>query len=119
MNAVIDKNRKRARRKAHIRIKIKGTQERPRISVFRSNLHFSAQVIDDINGVTLCSASSVEKSLSSLKNNVEDVKKLGAELGKRMLAKNIKSAVFDRNGYNYHGLVQAMADGVRESGVQF
>ena len=119
MNATLDKNRKRAKRKAHIRIKIKGTSERPRISVFRSNLHFSAQVIDDANGVTLCSASSTEKALSSLKNNTADVKKLGIELGKRMVSKNIKTAVFDRNGYSYHGLVQAMADGVRESGVQF
>lgn len=119
MNATLDKNRKRARRKAHIRIKIKGTSERPRISVYRSNLHFSAQVIDDVNGVTLCSASSLEKGFSNLKNNKDDVKKLGVELGKRMVSKDIKTAVFDRNGYSYHGLVQAMADGIRESGVQF
>lgn len=119
MDAVLEKNKKRAKRKAHIRIRIKGTQDRPRISVFRSNLHMSAQAIDDVNGVTLCSASSTEKQFSSLKNNVEDVKKLGNELGKRMMAKNIKTAVFDRNGYSYHGLVKAMADGVRESGVQF
>jgi large subunit ribosomal protein L18 len=119
MNRVIDKKRKHERRKLHIRKYLKGTALRPRMTVFRSNQHMYVQVIDDEAGNTLVAASTVEKELEGLKNNVEDAAKLGEIAGKRMLEKNIKTVVFDRNGYMYHGIVKSIADGARKSGVQF
>jgi len=119
MNKIVDKNRKLAKRKAHIRKSISGTPERPRMTVFRSNLHMYVQVIDDVAGKTLVSASTVEAELKGLKNNVADAAKLGEAVGKRMLEKNIDTVVFDRNGYIYHGIVKAIADGARSAGVKF
>lgn len=119
MNRVIDKRRKHLRRKLHIRKTLKGTALRPRLTVFRSNMHMYIQVIDDEAGNTLCAASTVEKALAGLKNNVEDAAKFGEIAGKRMLEKNIKTVVFDRSGYMYHGIVKSIADGARKSGVQF
>ena len=105
MNRIVEKNRKAARRKAHIRKRVSGTPERPRMTVFRSNLHMYVQVIDDTQGRTLVSASTVEADLKGLKNCVADAAKLGETVGKRCLDKNIQSVVFDRNGYIYHGIV--------------
>ena len=119
MNRIVDKNRKLAKRKAHIRKRISGTPERPRMTVFRSNLHMYVQVIDDVAGNTLFSASTVEADLRGLKNNVADAAKLGEVVGKRLLEKNIDTVVFDRNGYIYHGIVKAIADGARAAGVKF
>ena len=119
MNRIVDKNRKLAKRKAHIRKRISGTPERPRMTVFRSNLHMYVQVIDDVAGKTLVSASTVEADLKGLKNTVADAKKLGEVVGKRLLEKNIDAVVFDRNGYIYHGIVKAIADGARAAGVKF
>ena len=119
MKATVSKNAKRAKRKAHIRKTIKGTAERPRVSVFRSNMHLYAQVIDDVKGVTLCSISGAEKQFASLKNNVEGAKTLGKELAGRMNSANIKTCVFDRNGYRYHGVVKSLADAMRENGIVF
>lgn len=119
MNRVLDKNRKHARRKVHIRTLISGTQERPRMSVVRSNSHMYVQVIDDVAGKTLVSASTMEKELKGLKNTVADAAKLGEIVGKRVLDKGISKVVFDRNGYLYHGVVKAIADGARKAGVQF
>ena len=119
MNRIVDKNRKLAKRKAHIRKRISGTPERPRMTVFRSNLHMYVQVIDDVTGNTLVSASTVEADLRGLKNNVADAAKLGEVVGKRLLEKNIDTVVFDRNGYIYHGIVKAIADGARAAGVKF
>ena len=119
MNRIVDKNRKLAKRKAHIRKRISGTPERPRMTVFRSNLHMYVQVIDDVEGNTLVSASTVEADLRGLKNNVADAAKLGEVVGKRLLEKNIDTVVFDRNGYIYHGIVKAIADGARAAGVKF
>ena len=119
MNRIVDKNRKLAKRKAHIRKRISGTPERPRMTVFRSNLHMYVQVIDDVAGNTLVSASTVEADLRGLKNNVADAAKLGEVVGKRLLEKNIETVVFDRNGYIYHGIVKAIADGARAAGVKF
>ena len=119
MNRIVDKNRKLAKRKAHIRKRISGTPERPRMTVFRSNLHMYVQVIDDVAGNTLVSASTVEADLRGLKNNVADATKLGEVVGKRLLEKNIDAVVFDRNGYIYHGIVKAIADGARAAGVKF
>lgn len=89
------------------------------MTVFRSNLHMYVQVIDDEVGKTLVSASSLEKELIGLKNNVEDAAKLGEIVGKRLLEKNIDTVVFDRNGYLYHGIVKSIADGARKAGVKF
>ena len=119
MNRIIDKNRKHARRKLHIRKSISGTALRPRMTVFRSNLHMYAQVIDDTTGRTLDSAGTVEKDLANLKNNVEDAAKFGEILGKRCIEKGVQTVVFDRNGYLYHGVVKAIADGARKAGVKF
>ncbi|HAL18504.1 MAG TPA: 50S ribosomal protein L18 [Spirochaetaceae bacterium] len=119
MKPIVKKNHRRDKRKAHIRKRVKGTLERPRVSVFRSNLHLYAQVIDDVKGETMCCISGIEKEYAALRNNVESAKKLGLELGKRMSSKNIKTCVFDRNGYKYHGIVKSFADGIREAGIDF
>ena len=119
MNRVIDKRRKLARSKHHIRKRISGTASRPRMSVFRSNSHMYVQVIDDVTGTTLIAASTVEAELKDLKNSVEDAAKLGETIGKRMLEKDIDTCVFDRNGYLFHGIVKGIADGARKAGVRF
>ncbi len=119
MNRMIDKNRRHLKRKIHIRKRISGTASRPRMTVFRSNYHMYVQVIDDTVGNTIVSASSVEADLRSLRNTVADAEKLGEVVGKRLLEKNIDSVVFDRNGYLYHGIVKAIADGARKAGVKF
>ena len=116
---MIEKDRKRFRRKVHIRKNISGTSERPRMTVFKSNKSFSIQIIDDAKGHTLASASTLEKELKSIKTTVAGATQLGELMGKRLLEKNIKSVVFDRNGYLYHGTVKAMADGARKAGIQF
>jgi large subunit ribosomal protein L18 len=116
---MIEKDRKRLKRKIHIRKRISGTAECPRMSVFRSNKALSIQIIDDTKGHTILSASTYENELKEIKHNIEGAGKLGEEMGKRLLEKNIKQVVFDRNGYLYHGLVKAMADGARKAGVQF
>lgn len=119
MNKIIEKNRKLAKRKAHIRKTLSGTPERPRMTVFRSNLHMYVQVIDDVAGKTLVAASTLESELKALKNNVADAEKLGMAIGKRLLDKNIDTVVFDRNGYIYHGIVKSIADGARKAGIKF
>lgn len=119
MSRIIDKNRKHAKRKIHIRKSISGTALRPRMTVFRSNLHMYVQVIDDTVGRTLVSASTVEKDLEGLRNNVENAGKLGEIVGKRCLENKVEAVVFDRNGYLYHGIVKAIADGARKAGVKF
>ncbi len=119
MSRITDKNRKRAKRKLHIRKSISGTAMRPRMTVFRSNLHMYVQVIDDTVGRTLVSASTVEKELKELRNNVENAAKLGEIIGKRCLENKVETVVFDRNGYLYHGIVKAIADGARKAGVKF
>lgn len=116
---MIDKDRKRLKRKIHIRKRLEGTAERPRMSVFRSNSHMYVQAIDDAGAKTLAAASTLEKELASLKNNVADAEKLGEAMGKRLKEKDITSVVFDRNGYLYHGIVKAIADGARKAGIQF
>ena len=119
MNRVLDKNRKRAKRKVHIRKHISGTATKPRMTVFRSNSHMYVQVIDDVAGHTLVSANSMEADLRELKNSVADGAKLGEVVGKRLLEKNIDTVVFDRNGYLFHGIVKSIADGARKAGIKF
>jgi large subunit ribosomal protein L18 len=114
-----DKFRKHAKRKVSIRKSISGTTERPRMSVFKSNVHMYVQVIDDSVGNTLASASTVEKSLKEIARNIEGGGKLGEEIGKRLLEKGITTVVFDRNGYKYHGIIKAIADGARKAGITF
>jgi large subunit ribosomal protein L18 len=103
----------------HIRRRITGTAERPRISVFKSNRHLYVQVIDDTVGNTLLSVSSQAGETKGLKPTVADGEKLGAALGKKMKDKKITRAVFDRNGNLYHGVIKAIADGARKAGVEF
>ncbi|MGP1415786.1 MAG: 50S ribosomal protein L18 [Treponema sp.] len=114
-----DKIRRRLKRKFHIRKRLSGTSVCPRMSVFRSNKNLYVQVIDDDTSSTLVSISTMEKDFASLKPNAETGARLGAELGKRLIEKNITSVVFDRNGYLYHGVVKAIADGARSAGVKF
>ncbi|BCJ87323.1 50S ribosomal protein L18 [Effusibacillus dendaii] len=117
-----DKNVSRKRRHVRVRKKVFGTAERPRLNVFRSNQHIYAQLVDDSKGVTLVSASTVDKELQgqvSHGGNVEAAKKVGELVAKRALEKGYKSVVFDRGGYLYHGRVQALADAAREVGLEF
>jgi large subunit ribosomal protein L18 len=114
----VSKNEERTRRHERVRTKISGTPARPRLNVFRSNAHIHAQIIDDVNGKTLVSASSVEMKLAN-GGNVEAAKAVGAEVAKRALEANITEVVFDRGGYVYHGRVQALADAAREAGLKF
>jgi len=119
LRKMLEKDRKRFKRKIHIRKRVSGTPERPRMTVTRSNRRLSIQVIDDTKGHTVASASTLEKELREIKATVDGAGQLGEIMGKRLLEKNIKSVVFDRNGYLYHGIVKAMADGARKAGVNF
>jgi large subunit ribosomal protein L18 len=115
-----DKNATRKKRHARVRAKLSGTSARPRLNVFRSNKHLYAQIIDDINGVTLASASTLDKDFTlESTNNVEAAQKIGELVAKRAVEKGITSIVFDRGGYLYHGRIQALADAARENGLQF
>jgi large subunit ribosomal protein L18 len=114
-----DKLRKREQRKLHVRKNLEGTPEKPRMTVFKSNRYLYVQVVDDAAGATLASASTLEESLKGIKRNVEGAEKLGEELGKRLKDKKVATVVFDRNGYKYHGIVKAIADGARKAGIEF
>ncbi|MBO6047801.1 MAG: 50S ribosomal protein L18 [Erysipelotrichaceae bacterium] len=114
----VSRNDIRQRRHARVRKKISGTPECPRLNVFRSNSHIHAQVIDDVNGVTLAAASSVSMKLEN-GGNIEAAKLVGAEVAKNALEKNIEKVVFDRGGYVYHGRVKALAEAAREAGLKF
>ncbi len=114
-------NRKleRERRHKRVRTKISGTAECPRLCVFRSNSNIYAQVIDDTKGVTLASASTLDKEVKTKKSNKEAAKEVGTLVAKRALEKNIKSVVYDRGGYIYHGIVKELAEAAREAGLEF
>jgi large subunit ribosomal protein L18 len=114
-----DKLRKREQRKRHVRKTLSGTPEMPRMTVYKSNKYLYIQVIDDVAGSTLASASTLEESLKGIKRNLEGASKLGEEMGKRLKEKNVAAVVFDRNGYKYHGIVKAIADGARKAGITF
>jgi large subunit ribosomal protein L18 len=119
LRKMLEKDRKRLRRKVHIRKRIAGTAERPRMTVTKSNRRLSVQIVDDSKGHTLASASTLEKELRNIKATVAGASQLGEIIGKRLLDKNIKTVVFDRNGYLYHGIVKALADGSRKAGIVF
>ena len=121
---VSKESRQKVRVKKHMKIRnrFSGTAERPRLAVFRSNNHVYAQVIDDVAGKTLVSASTLEKDIKAELKNTDDIEaatKIGEVVAKRALEKGIKAVVFDRGGYIYHGKVQALADAAREAGLEF
>ena len=114
-------NRKLERTRRHIRVrrKISGTAERPRLCVYRSNKNLFVQVIDDVNGVTLAQASTLDKEVKTKHANKEAAKEVGALIAKRAIEKNIKSVVYDRGGYVYHGVIKELAEAAREAGLEF
>ncbi len=114
-----DNNIQRLRRHKRVRAKISGTPETPRLDVYRSNAHIYAQIIDDVNQVTLAAASSNEKGFEGSGSNIEGAGKVGKLIAERAKSKGIESIVFDRGGYVYHGRVKALAEGAREGGLDF
>ena len=114
-----DTNAQRLKRHRRVRGKISGTPERPRLNVFRSETNIYAQIIDDVSGKTLVSASSLDKSFDGRGSNVEGAKKVGQMVAERAKAAGITTVVFDRGGYVYHGRVAALAEGAREGGLEF
>lgn len=117
-----DKNKARLKRHLRVRKKINGTIARPRLSVFRSSKHVYAQLIDDVNGVTIAAASTMDKELAEAVGNggnVEAAKKVGELIAARAKAKGVDQVVFDRGGYLYHGRIQALAEAAREAGLEF
>ncbi len=119
MIKVIDSKKARIKRRKRIRAKISGTAACPRLSVFRSSKHIYAQLIDDVAGKTLCSASTMEKGFEGFGGNAEAAKKVGLALAEKAKAAGICDVVFDRSGYVYHGRVAALAEGAREGGLNF
>ncbi len=113
-----NKDARRLRIRRVIRAKVKGTSDRPRLSVFRSNTAIYAQLIDDVSGKTILSASSVETG-NSKNNTIESSKGVGKKIAEKALVNGIVSVVFDRGGYLYHGKVKALAEGAREGGLKF
>lgn len=114
-------NRKADRERRHLRVrtKVSGTTERPRLCVYRSNKNLFVQVIDDVNATTLVSASTLDKEVKEKHANVEAAKELGALIAKRAQDNKIKTVVFDRSGYLYHGVIKALAEAAREAGLEF
>jgi len=117
-------NRKEKVQKRHrsIRVKLSGTTEAPRLAVYRSTKHIYAQLIDDVKGVTIVSASSVDKDLREKLGhggNLDAAKAIGEAIAKKALKKGVKDVVFDRGGFLYHGRIQALADAAREAGLNF
>ena len=118
MVKVIDSKKSRIKRRKRIRAKISGTAACPRLSVFRSAKHIYAQIIDDEQGVTLVSASTMDKDFNGNGGNVEAAAEIGKKIAAKALEKGITEVVFDRGGYVYHGRVKALADGAREGGLK-
>ncbi len=114
-----DKNKARLKRHRRVRSKIKGTSERPRLNVFRSTNNIYAQLIDDIKGITLVSASTLDKDLNGYGGNKEAARKVGKLVAERATQKGISEVVFDRGGYIFHGRVKELAEGAREGGLKF
>jgi len=114
-----DTKGQRKKRHKRVRSKITGTQERPRLNVFRSEKHIYAQIIDDTKGVTLCSASSLEKDFGGSGSNKEGAKKVGKKVAERAVKNGIENVVFDRGGYIYHGRIKELAEAAREGGLKF
>ena len=115
----VDTNKARLRRHKRVRGKISGTAACPRLNVFRSNANIYAQIIDDVKGVTLCAASTLDKEFNGKGSNKEAARKVGKMIAKRAAEKGITEVVFDRGGYIFHGRVKELADGAREGGLNF
>ena len=119
MISKIDRNATRKRRHLRVRTKISGTTECPRLCVYRSNTNIYAQIIDDVAGETIVSASTLDKAVKTKHANKEAAKEVGALVAKKAIEKNIKTVVFDRGGYIYHGVVKELAEAAREAGLEF
>ncbi|HOU14033.1 MAG TPA: 50S ribosomal protein L18 [Anaerolineae bacterium] len=122
MKPEIDRSKARLRRQAHIRKTVSGTPERPRLSVFRSLNHIYAQIIDDNAGCTLAAASTVDRGIRERvaeMTKTEQARVVGEVIAERALSKGVKSVVFDRGGYKYHGRVKALAEAARKAGLDF
>ena len=119
MISKIDRKATRQRRHLRVRRKISGTAECPRLCVYRSNTNLYAQIIDDVAGVTIVSASTLDKDVKTKHANKEAAKEVGALVAKKAIEKNIKAVVFDRGGYIYHGVVKELAEAAREAGLEF
>jgi len=115
----IDRKEQRERRHVRVRTKISGTAERPRLCVYRSNTNLYVQIIDDVAANTLVAASTLDKEIKEKHANKVAAKELGALIAKKALEKNIKTVVFDRGGYVYHGVVKELAEAAREAGLEF
>ncbi|ACU90834.1 50S ribosomal protein L18 [Desulfomicrobium sp. ZS1] len=115
----LSRDEARKKRKMRIRKKINGTPERPRLVVFRSSKHIYAQIIDDLAGATLASASTLSLEGDNIRLTVENAKLVGKKVAEEAIKKSITSVVFDRNGFVYHGRIKAVADGAREGGLNF
>ncbi len=116
----LDKTEKRLKIKRRVRKNIQGTPERPRLSVYRSNKEIYAQIIDDINGVTLASASSRENDIAGTKGTKSEISTIvGKKVAEKAKAAGIENVIFDRNGFIYHGRIEALAKGAREGGLKF
>ena len=119
MQKKMDKNKTRLKRHVRVRNKIKGTEDRPRLNVYRSASNIYAQIIDDTKGITLASASTLDKSFKGYGGNKEAAHKVGMMIAERAAEKQITNVVFDRGGYIFHGRVQSLAEGAREGGLVF
>lgn len=122
MNVAKERQIARSKRQVRVRRKVRGSQERPRLCVFRSAKHIYAQIIEDVTGTTLVAVSTVTKDVGGdlkVSGNVEAAKLIGKKIAERALAKNITQVVFDRNGFLYHGRIKALADAAREAGLSF
>jgi len=119
MISKIDRKATRKRRHLRVRNKISGTAECPRLCVYRSNTNLYAQIIDDVAGNTIVSASTLDKDVKTKHANKEAAKEVGALIAKKAIEKNIKTVVFDRGGYIYHGVVKELAEAAREAGLEF
>lgn len=116
----LDKNAVRKKRHQHVRRRVVGTAVRPRLNVFRSSKHIYAQIIDDEQGITIVSASTLDKGTDAQNGgNIDAAKKVGELVAERALEKGLTKVVFDRGGYLYHGRIKALADAAREKGLEF
>jgi large subunit ribosomal protein L18 len=115
----LSRDEARIKRKSRIRKKVNGTAERPRLVVFRSNKHIYAQIIDDLAGATLASASTLALEGENIRLTIDNAKLVGKKVAEEAIKKSITSVVFDRNGFVYHGRIKAVADGAREGGLNF
>ena len=114
-----DRKLERTRRHARVRNKVVGTAERPRLCVFRSNSNLYVQIIDDTKGITLAQASTLDKEIKTKHSNKEAAKEVGALIAKRAMEKDIKTVVYDRGGYIFHGVIKELAAAAREAGLEF